>query len=127
MRRQDAARALSRGGLHWVVGRVGSEALNQKSATTGLPVHHAVMHGTVRYSVIGCGDDVCRRTTAIAIVARLQLQHVVAVRPRAAEAHHWLGIRYQTGDGVPQDLAKAVRHFEISAAAGRSVYSMVAM
>ena len=35
-----------------------------------------------------------------------------------AEAHHWLGIRYQTGDGVPQDLAKAVRHFEISAAAG---------
>ena len=35
-----------------------------------------------------------------------------------AEAHHWLGIRYQTGDGVPQDLPKAVRHFEISAAAG---------
>ena len=42
----------------------------------------------------------------------------LAMEGGTAEAHHWLGIRYQTGDGVPQDLAKAVRHFEISAAAG---------
>jgi TPR repeat protein len=36
-----------------------------------------------------------------------------------AEAHHWLGLRYQSGDGgVSQDLGKAFEQFQTSAQAG---------
>jgi hypothetical protein len=35
-----------------------------------------------------------------------------------AEAHHWLGMQYQSGDGVAQDAAEAFRQFQIAADAG---------
>lgn len=44
--------------------------------------------------------------------------YTLALERDEAEAHHWLGCQYQTGEGVQKDLAEAFRQFEAAASAG---------
>ena len=61
-------------------------------------------------------DDTVRAIESVGYACAKFCQ--MAIEKSDAEAHQWLGVRYQTGDSVNKNMHEAVRHFEIAAAAG---------